>query len=58
MEKVAAKVPSWEFMFTADSGKLKAAGLNPRQRKYLLLWTERYRQGRDLHMIKTSGKRK
>ncbi|KAI9218715.1 IGR protein motif-domain-containing protein [Blastocladiella britannica] len=55
---VADKFKDWESLFTSNSEQLKASGLNPRQRKYILLWTERYRNGRDLHMIKSSGKRK
>ncbi|KNE57328.1 hypothetical protein AMAG_03050 [Allomyces macrogynus ATCC 38327] len=58
MEPLASKIPSWDAMFTMDTHALKSLGLNPRQRKYLLLWAERYRQGRELSVIKNSGKRK
>ncbi|KAI9183274.1 telomere length regulation protein [Blastocladiella emersonii ATCC 22665] len=57
-DAVEPKIKSWDALFTSTSEEFKAMGLNPRQRKYVLLWAERFRQGRDLHVIKNSGKRK
>lgn len=42
----AAKIPSWEALFTLSSAQLKEAGLEPaRARRYLLWWRTRYRAG-------------
>lgn len=42
----AAKIPSWEALFTLTSAQLKELGVEPpRARKYLLMWRERFRNG-------------
>jgi hypothetical protein len=42
----AAKIPSWEALFSLTSPQLKELGIEPaRARKYLLHWRERYRNG-------------
>lgn len=42
----AAKIPSWEALFTLSSHQLKELGVEPaRSRKYLLQWREKFRNG-------------
>ncbi|KAF2280765.1 uncharacterized protein EI97DRAFT_428872 [Westerdykella ornata] len=42
----AAKIPSWDALFTLTSRQLKELGIEPaRSRKYLLRWRERYCNG-------------
>lgn len=38
---------SWEKLFTTKSRGLRALGIPLRPRKWILHWTERYRQGDD-----------
>ena len=46
MSQHAAKIPSWDALFTLTSDQLRESGLEPsRARKYLLWWRERYRNG-------------
>jgi hypothetical protein len=42
----AAKIPSWDALFTLSSHQLKELDINPpRARKYLLHWREKFRNG-------------
>lgn len=41
------KFKSWDSLFLTKSRGLKAMGIPTRQRKWILNWTERYRQGYD-----------
>jgi hypothetical protein len=42
----AAKIPSWEALFTLPSEKFKELGIEPAAaRKYIFRWRERFRQG-------------
>lgn len=42
----AAKIPSWDALFTMSSEQLREAGVEPaRARRYLLWWRDRYRAG-------------
>jgi len=42
----AAKIPSWEALFTLTSAQLKDLGIEPpRARRYLLRWREKFRNG-------------
>jgi len=42
----AAKIPSWDALFTLSSKQLKELGVEPaRSRKYLLQWREKFRNG-------------
>lgn len=42
----AAKIPSWEALFSLSSQQLKESGVEPaRARKYLLWWRDRFRNG-------------
>lgn len=46
MAQHAAKIPSWEALFSLSSQQLREAGVEPpRARRYLLWWRERYRNG-------------
>lgn len=46
MSQHAAKIPSWEALFTLSSEQLRDAGLEPaRSRRYLLWWRDRFRNG-------------
>ena len=44
----ASKIPSWDALFTMTTEEFKTAGLQPRQRKYILRWREKFRQGEEL----------
>lgn len=39
---------SWESLMKPDSAKLKEAGVDTRDRRYILTWVERFKQGRPL----------
>ncbi|KAF2197047.1 hypothetical protein GQ43DRAFT_425351 [Delitschia confertaspora ATCC 74209] len=42
----AAKIPSWDALFTLSSAQLKDLGIEPaRSRRYLLHWREKFRNG-------------
>ncbi|KAK3700024.1 telomere length regulation protein [Vermiconidia calcicola] len=42
----AAKIPTWEALFTLTSQQLRESGVEPpRARRYLLWWRERFRKG-------------
>ena len=42
----AAKIPTWQDLFTYSSQQLREAGVEPaRTRRYLLWWRDRYRKG-------------
>lgn len=46
MAQHAAKIPTWEALFTHSSQQLRDAGIEPaRARRYLLWWRERFRNG-------------
>lgn len=46
MAQHAAKIPSWEALFSLSSQQLKESGVEPaRSRRYLLWWRERFRNG-------------
>lgn len=43
----AAKIPSWEALFTLSGQQLRESGVEPaRARRYLLWWRERFRAGK------------
>ncbi|KAL1914812.1 mitochondrial 37S ribosomal protein mS41 [Calcarisporiella thermophila] len=50
-EGVADKFKDWNHLFTATSLEMKEMGLTPKQRKWILAWTEHYRAGRELKTI-------
>ncbi|CAK4034558.1 Hypothetical predicted protein [Lecanosticta acicola] len=46
MSAHAAKIPSWEALFSLSGQQLKASGIEPaRARRYLMWWRERFRNG-------------
>lgn len=46
LSKHASKFPSWESLWSLTSPELKELGIEPpRNRRYLLNWMQRYRQG-------------
>lgn len=46
LNKHASKFPSWDSLFSLSSGELKELGIEPpRNRRYLLQWMRRYREG-------------
>lgn len=46
LNKHASKFPSWESLFSLTSPQLKELGIEPpRNRRYLLQWMQRYREG-------------
>lgn len=46
LSKHASKFPSWESLFSLTSPQLKEIGIEPpRNRRYLLQWMQRYREG-------------
>ncbi|KAG0235368.1 hypothetical protein BGW42_005347 [Actinomortierella wolfii] len=49
---LADKFKSWEHLFTATSQEMKGdMGLTVKQRRWILGWTEKYRQGMDPYNI-------
>ncbi|EFX01308.1 hypothetical protein CMQ_6250 [Grosmannia clavigera kw1407] len=47
MKQHAAKFPTWEALFTLTSMQLRELGIEPpRDRRYLLRWCQRFREGR------------
>lgn len=47
MKQHAQKFPSWEALFTLSSAQLRRLGVeNTRDRRYLLRWLQRFREGR------------
>ncbi|ORY81530.1 IGR protein motif-domain-containing protein [Protomyces lactucae-debilis] len=58
LHKVAApKITEWPQLFQMSAHDLKEAGLSPRQRKYLLLWREKYRQGEEPYALPVMRKK-
>lgn len=46
MAQHAAKIPTWDALFTLSSAQLRESGIEPaRARRYLLWWRERFRNG-------------
>jgi hypothetical protein len=46
MAQHAAKIPSWEALFTLSSAQIKELGIEPAAaRRYIFRWRERFRQG-------------
>lgn len=47
MKQHTAKFPTWEALFTLSSTQLRSLGIEPaRDRRYLLRWIQRFREGR------------
>ncbi|QIW96855.1 hypothetical protein AMS68_002373 [Peltaster fructicola] len=46
MSQHAAKIPSWQALFSLSSEQLRESGIEPpRARRYLMWWRDRYRHG-------------
>ncbi|KAK5139268.1 hypothetical protein LTR04_003732, partial [Oleoguttula sp. CCFEE 6159] len=46
MSQHAAKIPTWEALFSLTSQQLRESGVEPaRSRRYLLHWREKFRNG-------------
>ncbi|KAB5563296.1 IGR protein motif-domain-containing protein [Coniochaeta sp. 2T2.1] len=47
LKQHAAKIPSWEALFTLSTDQLRELGVEPpRSRRYLLRWRQRFAEGR------------
>ncbi|GJJ76253.1 hypothetical protein EMPS_08612 [Entomortierella parvispora] len=56
---VAEKFKSWEHLFTASPAEMKTdMALSVKQRRWILNWTEKYRQGVDPYVIPTKPVKK
>ncbi|KAF9294248.1 IGR protein motif-domain-containing protein [Linnemannia elongata] len=56
---LADKFKSWEHLFTATPAEMKAdMSLSVKQRRWILNWTEKYRQGIDPYVIPTKPVKK
>ncbi|KAJ2781707.1 hypothetical protein H4R18_002712 [Coemansia javaensis] len=56
-EKVAEKFRDWDHLFRADSAAMKHdLAIGPKQRKWILMWTNKFRLGIDPYFIPTSKK--
>ncbi|KAJ2773477.1 hypothetical protein IWQ57_001277 [Coemansia nantahalensis] len=56
-EKFADKFSGWDQLFRADSAAMKGElGIGPKQRKWILMWTNKFRLGIDPCFIPTSKK--
>ena len=47
----------WETFWSMDSKKMKDAGIDAKDRKYILSWRERFRKGLELQEFKESKKK-
>ncbi|KAK9712219.1 hypothetical protein K7432_007286 [Basidiobolus ranarum] len=58
-DEVADKFKDWDHLFTATRNEMKhEMGLTPQQRKWVLKWTELYRQGVNPYHIPKPVKKK
>ncbi|KAJ2286544.1 hypothetical protein IWW55_006947, partial [Coemansia sp. RSA 2706] len=56
-DKFAPKFTSWTQLFSTDSATMKSEmGIGPKQRKWILLWTNKFRLGIDPYLIPSSKK--
>ncbi|KAJ1643603.1 hypothetical protein J3B02_003008 [Coemansia erecta] len=56
-EKFTAKFKDWDHLFRANADVLKKdLGIGPKQRKWILMWTNKYRLGINPYLIQTSKK--
>ncbi|KAF8948812.1 hypothetical protein BGZ47_002394 [Haplosporangium gracile] len=56
---LADKFKSWDHLFTATPAEMKAdMSLSVKQRRWILNWTEKYRQGVDPYVIPTKPVKK
>jgi len=50
------KIESWEKLFSMHSRDLRKLGIPTKQRKWILNWTEKYRQGIEPYSIRFKSK--
>ncbi|KAJ2600390.1 hypothetical protein GGF39_001809 [Coemansia sp. RSA 1721] len=56
-EKFTDKFKDWDHLFRADASVMKKdLGIGPKQRKWILMWTNKYRLGINPYLIQTSKK--
>ncbi|KAG0342881.1 hypothetical protein BG000_000046 [Podila horticola] len=56
---VADKFKSWEHLFTASTAEMKGdMALSVKQRRWILSWIEKYRQGVDPYVIPAKAVKK
>ncbi|KAI8323883.1 hypothetical protein GQ54DRAFT_296464 [Martensiomyces pterosporus] len=56
-DKYTEKFKDWDHLFRADSRVLKAdLGIGPKQRKWILMWTNKFRLGINPYLIEPSKK--
>ncbi|RKP26059.1 IGR protein motif-domain-containing protein [Syncephalis pseudoplumigaleata] len=57
-ESLGEKFKDWNHMFTATSKEMKhELGFTPQQRRWILNWIEKYRQGVEPYLITKPDKR-
>ncbi|RKP08588.1 IGR protein motif-domain-containing protein [Thamnocephalis sphaerospora] len=57
-EGLGDKIQDWNHLFTVTSNEMKhQLGFTPKQRRWILNWTEKYRQGVDPYFISKPDKR-
>ena len=57
-QKYAEALKDWDTLFTASTRELKKLAVKPQQRKWILGWTEKYRQGIEPYLIPIKAKPK
>ena len=57
-QKYTEQLKDWDTLFAADTLQLKKLGVKPQQRKWILGWTEKYRQGIEPYLIALKPKPK
>lgn len=58
LSKYATKFPTWNSLFEADGPAMKRMGIPVRDRRWLLLWQEKFRQGVEPYYVHPSRKHK
>ncbi|KAI1292419.1 hypothetical protein EDD11_008774 [Mortierella claussenii] len=59
LTSVADKFKSWEHLFTATTSEMKSdMALSVKQRRWILNWREKYRQGMEPYVIPTKPPKK
>ncbi|KAI9505285.1 hypothetical protein GGI25_003615 [Coemansia spiralis] len=55
-DKFTDKFADWDQLFRTNSLAMKTAGIGAKQRKWILMWTNKFRLGIDPYFIPTSKK--
>ncbi|KAI9593170.1 IGR protein motif-domain-containing protein [Syncephalis fuscata] len=57
-ESLGEKIKDWQHLFTVTSNEMRhELGFTPQQRRWILNWTEKYRQGVNPYLITKPDKR-